>query len=192
MDTKSFKTLQILEAIDENKSISQREMADALRISLGMTNSFIKRLVTDGYCKITTVTKNRVKYILTPTGAMEKTRLTYGYILSSYQYFKSARLQVRDLYNQLCKQGVYRLIFFGSGELAEIAYLSLKGTTMRLIDVVDPEREGEMFEQIVIKAVSRLEHVDFDVVLVVVETNHEAAIDTLKDIGVSTDRICFL
>ncbi len=189
MDAKSLKTLQILEAIAEDKPMSQRDLSDALQISLGMINSFIKRLVKKGYCKVTTVPKKRARYILTPAGAMEKTRLTYAYILSSYQYFKSARCRVHDVYKQLSEQGLSRLIFYGSGELAEIAYLSLIGTGLQLLDVVDSDREGEIFEQMVVKAVSRLKRVDFDVVLIAVETDHEAAVATLKRVGVPPDKI---
>ncbi|MDX2454651.1 winged helix-turn-helix transcriptional regulator, partial [Desulfosarcina sp.] len=94
MESKNLKTLQLLEAIAADKPTSQRELSDTLQISLGLVNSFIKRLVKKGYCKITTVPKNRVKYMLTPAGAMEKTRLTYEYISSSYHYFKAAKNRV--------------------------------------------------------------------------------------------------
>ena len=83
MDSKNLKTLQLLEAIAADKPTSQRELSDVLQISLGLVNSFIKRLVKKGYCKVTTVPKNRVKYMLTPAGAMGNTRLTDEYISSS-------------------------------------------------------------------------------------------------------------
>jgi len=84
MDHKDIRTLKLLEEIEENHVQSQRELAKKLNISLGLVNSFIKRLAHKGFFKITTIPKNRVKYILTPEGAVEKTRLAYKYIQHSY------------------------------------------------------------------------------------------------------------
>jgi len=99
MDPKDLRTLKFLEQVDNNKTSSQRDMAGELNISLGLVNSFIKRLVKKGYLKIASIPKNRIRYILTPRGAAEKTRLTYLYIQHSYNFYKEARQKLRDLYN---------------------------------------------------------------------------------------------
>lgn len=72
MDHQNFRTLQILEEIENSYGTSQRELAGKLNVSLGLVNSFMKRLAHKGYLKVTTIPKNRVKYILTPKGAAEK------------------------------------------------------------------------------------------------------------------------
>ena len=78
MHVKDIRTLSILEEIDQKKSPCQRYLAKKLNISLGLVNSFLKRLAQKGYFKITTIPKNRLKYILTTKGAVEKARLTYN------------------------------------------------------------------------------------------------------------------
>ena len=191
MDSKNLKTLQLLEAIAADKPTSQRELSDVLQISLGLVNSFIKRLVKKGYCKVTTVPKNRVKYMLTPAGAMEKTRLTYEYISSSYHYFKAAKNRVEDLYSNLHSEGATRVVFYGAGELADIAFLSMAGTGVRLIDVVDPNKEGEMFSDFIVKAISRLRRVDYDAILVTRVDNHETVLNDIEGVGVPSDKIRF-
>ena len=191
MESKNLKTLQLLEAIAADKPTSQRELSDILQISLGLVNSFIKRLVKKGYCKITTVPKNRVKYMLTPAGAMEKTRLTYEYISSSYHYFKAAKNRVEDLYSNLQSEGATRVVFYGAGELADIAFLSMAGTGVRLIDVVDPTKEGEVFADFIVKAISRLRQVDYDAILVTRVDNHETVLNDIKGVGVPSDKIRF-
>ena len=191
MESKNLKTLQLLEAIAAGKPTSQRELSDVLQISLGLVNSFIKRLVKKGYCKVTTVPKNRVKYMLTPAGAMEKTRLTYEYISSSYPYFKAAPHRVADLYSNLHSEGATQVVFYGAGELADIAFLSMAGTGVRLIDVVDPKKEGEMFSDFIVKAISRLRRGDYDAILVTRVDNHETVLNDLKGVGVPSDKIRF-
>ena len=191
MESKSLKTLQLLEAIAADKPTSQRELSDILQISLGLVNSFIKRLVKKGYCKVMTVPKNRVKYMLTPAGAMEKTRLTYEYISSSYHYFKTAKNRVEDLYSNLLSEGATRVVFYGAGELADIAFLSMTGSGVRLIDVVDPTRKGELFADLIVKSISRLQKVDYDAILVTLVDNHETVLNNIKGVGVPSDKIRF-
>jgi DNA-binding MarR family transcriptional regulator len=191
MESKSLKTLQLLEAIAEDKPKTQRELSDSLQISLGLVNSFIKRLVKKGYCKVTTIPKNRVKYILTPAGAVEKTRLTYEYISSSYRYFKTAKNRLEALYDALKDQGLTRVVFYGIGEVADIAYLSMTGTNVQLVDVVDPAMEGESFAHLRVKAEIRLETVDFDILLVTAVDNHKAILDSTRRIGVPAEKIRF-
>ena len=122
MDPKDLRTLKILEKVDNDAVPSQRDLAKDLNISLGLVNSFIKRLVKKGYFKARHIPKNRMRYFLTPKGAAEKTRLTYLYIHYSYNFYKDARQKLRELYSNLEKQGVSRLVFYGAGDLAEIAY----------------------------------------------------------------------
>ena len=61
MDTQDIRTLKILEEIEGNKTPSQRYLSDQLNISLGLVNSFIKRLAQKGYFKVTAIPRNRVK-----------------------------------------------------------------------------------------------------------------------------------
>jgi DNA-binding MarR family transcriptional regulator len=191
MESKSLKTLQLLEAIAEDKPTSQRELSDALQISLGLVNSFIKRLVKKGYCKVTTIPKNRARYILTPAGALEKTRLTYEYISYSYRYFVTAKDRLQELYGVLQEQGARRIVFFGTGEIAEIAYLALTGTSIELIDVVDPSKEGASFAHLTVKSCSQLGKMVFDALLITTVDKHSTIVDTINRAGVPANKIHF-
>ena len=71
MNPQDIRTLQILEAIESNDAPSQRDLAESLNISLGLINSFVRRLTKKGYFKITHLPRNRVSYILTPKGIAE-------------------------------------------------------------------------------------------------------------------------
>jgi DNA-binding MarR family transcriptional regulator len=191
MKSKSLKTLQLLEAIAEEKPTSQRDLSDSLQMSLGLVNSFIKRLVRKGYCKVTTIPKKRAKYLLTPAGAMEKTRLTYEYIACSYQYFKMATNKVQTLYAELQKQGTTRVVFYGADELADIALLAMSGTGIQLVDVVDPSRVGKKFYDFVVKETSVLRKSNYDTILVTTLDSHEAVLDEIGSVGVSANIIRF-
>jgi DNA-binding MarR family transcriptional regulator len=145
MDHQDIRTLKILEEIGNGNDPSQRELAKKLDISLGLVNLFIKRLVQKGYFKVTNIPKNRVKYILTPKGATEKTRLTYNYIRYSYKFYSETRQKLGKLFKELESQGICRLVFYGADDFAEIAYLSLQETRIQMVAIVDDEKIGEKF-----------------------------------------------
>lgn len=191
MELRSLKTLQLLEEIAEDKPISQRELSDSLQISLGLVNSFIKRLVRKGYCKVTTIPKRRVKYLLTPMGAMEKTRLTYEYITTSYHYFKTAMQKVQNLYAALQSEGNTRVIFYGAGELAKVALHAMAGTDLELIAVVDPKRKGDKFSDYIVGDSSILKHCNYHAILITTVDHHEAIVDELGRIGVTLNKVRF-
>jgi DNA-binding MarR family transcriptional regulator len=151
MDTQDIRTLKILEAIDGQESPSQRDMAQSLNVSLGLVNSFVRRLAKKGYFKITHLPRNRIRYILTPKGAAEKSRLTYTYIQLSLRFYKDARQKFRRLLKELEYQGIAKIAFFGAGDMAEIGCLSIQETHLELVAIADPRRSGEdLFDMAII------------------------------------------
>lgn len=145
MNTQEIRTLKILEAIEGEEAPSQRDLAESLNISLGLINSFIRRLAKKGYFKITHLPRNRVRYILTPKGMTEKTRLTYSYIQYSYRFYRDARRKTRQLLQRLHADGLQRVAFFGAGDLAEIAYLSLQESDLLFVAIGDFSNNGDPF-----------------------------------------------
>ena len=141
MDTQDIRTLKILEAIDGQESPSQRDMAQSLNVSLGLVNSFVRRLAKKGYFKVTHLPRNRIHYILTPKGAAEKSRLTYTYIQLSLHFYKDTRRKFRDLFKNLECQGLKKIAFFGAGDMAEIGCLSIQETSLELVAIADPNRK---------------------------------------------------
>jgi DNA-binding MarR family transcriptional regulator len=145
MNTQEIRTLKILEAIEGEDAPSQRDLAESLNISLGLINSFIRRLAKKGYFKITHLPRNRVRYMLTPKGMTEKTRLTYNYIQYSYRFYRDARRKTRQLLQRLHADGLQRVAFFGAGDLAEIAYLSLQESDLTFVAIGDFSGNGDQF-----------------------------------------------
>jgi DNA-binding MarR family transcriptional regulator len=166
MDHHELKTLQLLDELDRDGFCTQRNLAKKLDVSLGLVNSFIKRLVHKGYVKITTIPKNRLKYILTPVGVAEKTKLTYDYIQHSYYFYKIARNGLKNLFESYESNGIQRIVLYGVSPFSEIAYLSVQETDLEIAAVIDDEKVGEMFMQMKILSPERLLLISFDCVLI--------------------------
>ena len=192
MDPQDLRSLQLLEEIDNNHSPSQRDLAQKLNISLGLVNSFIKRLATKGYVKITTIPRNRVKYILTPKGFTEKSRLTYEFIQYSFHFYKRAIRDIERLLNDFQKKGVKKVVFYGANDLAEIAFISLRGTDIQLIGVADDQKQGKDFLGFTVKSITELKKAGFDKIIVTTIDSKEAQLDKLLGKKIPREKIVML
>lgn len=192
MDKKDIHTLRIMEEIDNDYTPSQRDLSRKLNISLGLVNSFIKRLVNKGYLKITNIPKNRLKYILTPKGAAEKTHLTYQYIQYSFDFYKKTRGKLRKLFKDLMAQGVRRVVFYGKSDFAEIAFISLQETSIVMIAIVDDNKTGDVFLGSAVKNPAIIDSLSFDRILITSMNKEDTTLERLLKIGIPRSKIVIL
>lgn len=141
------KHLEILDLIEQDGMITQQEIADHLGVAIGLVNSFVKRLVRRGFIRIKRVPKRRYLYMLTPKGVAEKGRLTIRFIQDSLKLYRDYRAKCKGIFVNLAKDGVSSVYLVGSGDLAEIAYLSLQEVGIKISGVYDIEenRSGKKF-----------------------------------------------
>ena len=192
MDVHEIRTLKLLEAIENKKSPSQRDLARALGVSLGLVNSFVRRLAKKGYFKITHLPRNRIRYILTPKGAAEKSRLTYAYIRLSYQYYRDARRKIKNRFNDLERQGIRSVAFHGTGDLAEIAYLTLQETNLRFVGISDLSTNDNTFFGHRVVKIDDLANLRLDAIIMASDHSDEAVVQKLKSIGIGPEKIITL
>jgi DNA-binding MarR family transcriptional regulator len=126
MDVEARRELTVLDAIARDQHITQRHLAAQLGIALGLTNIYLKRLIRKGYIKCVNVQANRLLYLLTPQGIAEKSRLTYEFMDYSLHLYREVRQHLSEVLRPCADGGAQRIAVFGTGEPAELAYLSLK------------------------------------------------------------------
>jgi DNA-binding MarR family transcriptional regulator len=145
---------QIMSEIEAGRPISQRSLASSLGIALGMTNLLLRRLVRKGWVRVSHIRPNRVSYFLTPTGIAEKARMSQAYFRNSIEYYASARDRIRASFDELSRQWpgasngapvTKRIIFLGTGEVAEIGFVCLQETDLQLAGVIDFQGRARFF-----------------------------------------------
>ncbi len=94
---------QILKALEDNPTMSQRELAQHLGVSLGKTNYCLKELMKKGLVKAGNFTSNPDKrvyaYLLTPSGVTEKTKVTIRFLqrkMAEYERIKKEIAQLKS------------------------------------------------------------------------------------------------
>ncbi len=167
MDTESYRELKVLEELSANSSITQRHLALKLEVALGLANLMVHRLVKKGYVKVVNIRRNRIKYLLTPHGLSEKTRLTYEYLEYSLHMYRSVRSVLKETLEPVAKDGRKNIVLLGVGEVAEIAYLTLKELGMNLVAVVDKEATAATFLGLPVYGLSEAKSLLFDYAIVV-------------------------
>lgn len=135
--------LLLLSELERNAAASQRSLSIKLGVALGLTNLYIKRLARKGYIKVTTIPPNRIRYLLTPQGLVEKSHLTYQYMQYSIAHYRDMRIRLRGTLMGAMEEGVTRVVIYGTGELAEMAYLSLKEMNLTLVGFIDDEKQDK-------------------------------------------------
>lgn len=172
--TEPYRSLQILDELSKNDSLTQRDLSSSLGIALGLVNSYIKNLIKKGYITVKAIPSKRYAYYLTPTGFAEKTRLTYDLLHDYTRIYREARKNLKILFKKMQDEGIRRVVFAGADEIAEIAYITLQETTIELIAVVDGERSGEQFFGRTILPLQAVKDMNYDSIVVTSHLHRKA------------------
>lgn len=97
--------LAVLKLLQANPNLSQRELAEAMGVSLGKANYCLKALVEKGFVKLGNFSRSRNKrayaYFLTPAGVEEKTRIILAFLKRKEAEFEAIQREIRELQGEL-------------------------------------------------------------------------------------------
>jgi DNA-binding MarR family transcriptional regulator len=184
-----YRSLQILDELSNNDSLTQRDLSSRLGIALGLVNSYIKNLITKGYITVKTIPTKRYAYYLTPKGFTEKTKLTYDLLHDYTRIYREARKNFKQLFQELQASGVKNIVFAGADETAEIAYITLQETNMKLVDVVDDDLSGKTFFGRTVRPMNVVQNMRYDAVVVTSYLKRKQVFKQLTDAGVDKGSI---
>jgi len=84
---------------------------------------------------------------------------------------------------------VSRIVFYGAGDLAEIAYLSLQETNIELVAVFDDEKNGNRFMRYTVGHPDRMVSLTFDKILITSLNSKEYIYQKIADLGLSSESV---
>ncbi len=134
---------QVLNHLQENEMTTQRKISSHTGLSLGAVNLLLKKMVRKGLIKVEKLNARTVRYILTPQGMKEKTRLTYQFVRSSYHQILNITNAVEELIaEEQSKNSTNNIVLYGpSDEVAEILINTLRGLNIKP-DIKRPEEDN--------------------------------------------------
>lgn len=188
MDVQGQRDLLLLSEVERNSNLTQRSLSIRLGVALGLTNLYLKRLARKGYIKITTIPRNRIRYLLTPQGLAEKTRLTYQYMDFSLSYYRDIRTRLKEMLTTPDGVRGQRFVIYGTSELAELAYLSLRELDVRCVGFIDGEPR-ESFLSYPVLLPQEIDKWEFDRVLIADLDQSAAYEEQLIQYGVPREKV---
>lgn len=185
----SYRFFLLMSEISGEEPVSQRELSRRLGIAVGLVNSYLKNLVAKGYVRIRAFPRNRYAYLLTPRGIAEKSRLACRHFSYFTDLYTVTRQSYRELFRTLQRQGAARVFFCGVDEVAEIAYLSLKETELKLAGVLDDQQEGKAFFDLTVAQLAEgVEAEECPIIITSLKRGTQLG-EALLNIGVDKNRI---
>lgn len=166
--TEHLRDLQLLEAVSKDSNISQRKLSSSLGVALGVTNACLKKMVRKGHVKIKGINHKRISYYLTPKGFTEKTRLTYHFLQHTVNYYVNLKKNIASKLDFISNLGIKRLVFYGAGEVMEVAFICLHETDLELVGIIDDsaERQGKKTCGVTIESSKSIKELNPDAVLI--------------------------
>ena len=100
----------VLKHIESNPSITQRELAKELGVSVGKLNSCLKELIDKGCIKANNFKNSNKKlayfYILTPSGIEQKAKITVNFLKRKINDYEELKKEIEILQKEVGTNGV--------------------------------------------------------------------------------------
>lgn len=118
--TALYKEYMILDLIEKNPHITQREMSEVIGIAVSMVNSYLDQFEQDNLIKRQKHSTKTVEYFITKKGIERRKLLNIWYLKSSQSIYLQAKDNIYTFLNQIIEKGFKKILMYGAGEVAEI------------------------------------------------------------------------
>lgn len=126
MNSKQLTDYKILKTLEQKSDVSQRLISKQTGLNVASVNFALKRLIQRGYIKVTSMSKNRIMYHLTPSGISQKAKLAYNFFINNYHLFSDIRGIVSLRFEDHSNLEGKKIAIFGLNEISEIVYFCMK------------------------------------------------------------------
>jgi DNA-binding MarR family transcriptional regulator len=182
---------RILDEVSKNGDVTQRSLSLRLGVALGLTNLYVRRLGKKGYIKIVNLKANRLRYELTPSGLAQKTALAFQYVQDSYVFYREARKSLTKTFDGIKSEGARSVVLYGTGDLAEIALLSLQEAQLDVVGVVSTRHVEQSLCGREVRPPASLSATAYDRI-VVVDHDRDGVMEVLGKLGVDTSIVTWV
>jgi DNA-binding MarR family transcriptional regulator len=189
-----YKEYMILDMIEKNQNITQREMSKVIGISVSVVNDYL-----DTYEKNKLIIRKKhstktVEYFVTKKGGERRKVLNFGYLHSSQQLYNSAKENIEDFIFQIEKKGLKKLILYGAGEICEIIINTIKwnsGIKLMFEAIIDDDisKIGKTISGVKIINKIELSNYEYDAILISSYSNKDIIKDKILDIHIHKNKI---
>jgi len=140
--------LAILESIYSSQKhespLTQRDLAEAAGLSLGMTNALLKRFAEKGWVLLRRLNARTIHYALSPDGVNEIAHRTYRYFKRSARNASMYRDLIEAFVMKARRDGVGRIVLAGSSDLDFILEFACERHGVLFVKGVDAAKAARL------------------------------------------------
>ena len=140
MTPEELRTLTLFNTVENSPEINQRQLAQELDVSLGLTNTYFQRVLKKGWVRAKQVKPRRWLYFITPQGVLEKSRLSLSYMHRTLQSFRELKSKGDEHLKILSEKGVQGIHLCGDNDLTEVLSYCFSGFEIELLSII-PEKD---------------------------------------------------
>lgn len=192
--TPRYREFIILDSIDKNKDITQRELSTKIGVAVSMINGHLSAIEKKGLIKKKYLSTKTVEYFLTKKGLEQKKVLNIGYLSSSLTIYNQAKENIMKFLNQIVEKGFKNILLYGAGEVAEILLQTLElnnDIPINIVAVIDDDISKQQ-ELLVGKKVIQLgliKKYKHDGILISSYSNRKQILNNLVSLNYNTKKI---
>jgi DNA-binding MarR family transcriptional regulator len=135
--------ISLLEAVKAQPDGGQRDLAEAVGLSLGLTNMLLKNLAGKGWMKVRRLSPGKMQYLLTPEGVRELSQRSYRYVTKTIHDVATCRQHLEVLVVAAQAGGAPGLCLVGASELGFVLeHLCLRHGFPFRTSVGEPKADG--------------------------------------------------
>ena len=176
MTPEELRTLTLFNTVESSPEINQRQLAQKLDVSLGLTNTYFQRVLKKGWVRAKQVKPRRWLYFLTPQGALEKSRLSLSYMHRTLDSFRELKRNGDEHLHVLLEKGVTGIHLCGESDLTEVLSFCFTGFEIELLSVISEIVLLENPEQ---NAISALPELKSDELILLASLEHRSSLAEL-------------
>lgn len=189
-----YKEYMILDMIEKNPNITQREMSKAIGIAVSMVNDYINIYEKSKLINRKKHSTKTVEYFITKKGSERRKLLNIWYLKSSNNIYIQAKDNIITFLNQIIDKGFKKIILYGAGEVAEIMLQVMNDDNQIPLEVVaviddNKDRIGDTLVNIPIITLNELSKYNHDGIMISSYKHHETIHNNLVNINYPQHKI---
>lgn len=189
-----YKEYMILDLIEKNPKITQREISKNIGVAVSMINLHLEEFEKKGLVRKKKYSTKTVEYLITKKGIERRKVLNIGYLNATKDLYFQAKDTFEKFLAQVKEKGFTNILLYGAGEVAEMilhAIMTSKTNQVNVLAVIDddPNKIGGSIGSYKIIPKEHIREYDHDGILVSTYTRKDEIKEKLLKIDYPIENI---
>ena len=188
------KELTLLQEIEKNHSMTQKELGNIIGAAPSMVNVYINELEERNYLKREYISTKTVNYKITQEGVKRKNYLLIVYMRELLDLYHLAKNNVGKFLVNLTNKSYKNILLYGAGEVAETIIGVIRDrefSALQVVGIVDDNKDKQGKVMLGYEIISREEKKkhQHDAIVITSYTFEDDIVDRLKEVEYPMDKM---